>query len=103
MSALDIRLRPVTEDDLAMFRRFATEPGLIGLDWTGFRGAQAPARRYASDGYLGEDEGRLIVEADGTAAPLEGVLRAVEFRAGRWRDGWMYSRLRNDPPPPSRP
>jgi hypothetical protein len=27
-----IRLRPLVEDDLAMFRRFATEPGLIGLD-----------------------------------------------------------------------
>lgn len=30
---------------------------------------------------------------------VEGVLRAVEFRAGHWRDGWMYSRLRNGPPP----
>jgi hypothetical protein len=28
------------------FRRFATEPGLIGLDWAGFRDAQAPARRF---------------------------------------------------------
>ncbi|WP_218007262.1 GNAT family N-acetyltransferase [Microtetraspora fusca] len=174
MSAPDIRLRPVAEDDLVMFRRFATEPGLIGLDWTGFRDAQAPARRYATDGYLGEDDSRIIVEVDGTAAgfmswsaqgfgvsryweigiallpdwrgrgigwraqamlcdylfthtpaeriqaathpeniaeqkslvkagfTLEGVMRAVEFRAGRWRDGWMYSRLRNDPPPPGR-
>ncbi|MFF3666086.1 GNAT family N-acetyltransferase [Microtetraspora malaysiensis] len=172
MSALDIRLRPVAEDDLAMFRRFATEPGLVGLDWTGFRDAQAPVRRYAADGYLGEDDSRIIVEVDGAAAgfmswsaqgfgvsryweigiallpdwrgrgigwraqamlcdylfahtpveriqaathpeniaeqkslvkagfTLEGVLRAVEFRAGRWRDGWMYSRLRSDPPPP---
>ncbi|MEU6743638.1 hypothetical protein [Streptosporangium sandarakinum] len=46
MSAPEMRLRPVTEDDLAMFRRFATEPGLIGLDWAGFRDAQAPARRW---------------------------------------------------------
>jgi [ribosomal protein S5]-alanine N-acetyltransferase len=30
---------------------------------------------------------------------LEGVLRACEFRAGRWRDGHLYSRLRDDPPP----
>lgn len=173
MSALEVRLRPVTEDDLDMFRRFATEPGLIGLDWTGFRDAQAPVRRFAKDGYLGEDDSRLIVEVDGTAAgvvswtaegfgvsryweigiallpdwrgrgigwraqamlcdylfthtpteriqatthpeniaeqkslekagfTLEGVLRAVEFRAGRWRDGWMYSRLRSDPYPPN--
>ncbi|WP_433217155.1 GNAT family N-acetyltransferase [Microtetraspora malaysiensis] len=174
MGAIDIQLRPVAEDDLAMFRRFATEPGLIGLDWTGFRDAQDPARRYATDGYLGEDHSRIIVEVDGTAAgfmswlkqgfgvsryweigiallpdwrgrgigwraqamlcdylfthtpveriqatthpenigeqkslvkagfTLEGVLRAVEFRAGQWRDGWMYSRLRSDPPPPGR-
>ncbi|MFC4591944.1 GNAT family N-acetyltransferase [Sphaerisporangium corydalis] len=172
MGALEVRLRPVAEDDLAMLRRFATEPGLIGLDWTGFRDAQAPARRFATDGYLGAADSRVIVEVDGTAAGmmswaargsevsryweigivllpdwrgrgigwraqamlcdylfahtpaqrieagthpeniaeqrslekagfrLEGVLRAVEFRAGRWRDGWMYSRLRDDPPPP---
>ncbi len=28
----------------------------------------------------------------------EGVLRAVEFRAGRWRDGVLYSRIREDLP-----
>ncbi|GAA3030690.1 GNAT family protein [Streptosporangium longisporum] len=171
MSGPEVRLRPVTEDDLGMFRRFSTEPGLIGLDWTGFRDAQAPARRFALDGYLGADDSRLVVEADGTTAgfmswmargsavsryweigiallpdrrgrgigwraqamlcdylfthtpaqrveaathpeniaeqrslekagfTLEGVLRAVEFRAGRWRDGHLYSRLRDDPAP----
>ena len=26
---------------------------------------------------------------------FEGVLRAVEFRDGRWRDGWLYSRIRD--------
>jgi RimJ/RimL family protein N-acetyltransferase len=30
---------------------------------------------------------------------LEGVVRACEFRAGRWRDGYLYSRLRDDPAP----
>lgn len=169
-----IRLRPVTEDDLAMFRRFATEPGLIGLDWTGFTDAQAPARRFAADGYLGAAGGRLMVEVDPervaagfvgftlrdfggptkhweigiallpewrgrgigwiaqallceylfTHTPLrriqagthpeniaeqrslvkagfqlEGVVRACEFRAGRYRDGYLYSRLRDDPAP----
>ena len=28
---------------------------------------------------------------------LEGVVRAAEFRDGEWRDGYLYSRLRNDP------
>jgi ribosomal-protein-alanine N-acetyltransferase len=171
---IPIRLRPVSHDDLAMFRRFLTEPGLVGLDWTGFRDSGAPARRFAADGYLGDDDGRLIVEVEteqvaagfvsyrwdqfGAAGKhveigiallpewrgrgigwraqamfcdylfchtpvhriqaathpeniaeqkslekagfrLEGVLRACEFRAGRWRDGHLYSRLRDDPGP----
>lgn len=174
MAELAIRLRPVVEDDLTMFRRFATEPGLIGLDWAGFRDAQAPARRFAEDGYLGPEDGRLMVEVEqaGVAAgfvswgagtyggvgryweigiallpewrgrgigwraqamlcdylfahtpvqriqagthaeniaeqrsltkagfQLEGVIRACEFRAGQWRDGQLYSRLRDDPAP----
>jgi len=157
-----------------MFRRFLTEPGLVGLDWAGFRDAQAPARRFAVDGYLGAEDGRLIVDVApesavagyvsffaglysgqakyweigivllpewrgkgigwraqamlcdylfshspaqriqaGTHAEnsaeqrsltkagfqLEGVVRACEFRAGRWRDGYLYSRLRDDPAP----
>src|SRR5215470_7247903 len=59
-----------------MFRRFAVEPGLIGLDWAGFRDAQAPARRFAADGYPGADDAWLIVEVDGTATG------AVNWRAG---------------------
>ena len=30
---------------------------------------------------------------------LEGTIRAIEFRAGEWRDGLLYSRLRTDPAP----
>ena len=174
MTEISIRLRPVAEEDLAMFRRFATEPGLIGLDWTGFRDAQQPARRFAVDGYLGAESSRLMVEVEreGVAAgfvswasrdfggptkhweigiallpewrgkgigwraqamlcdylfthtpvqriqagthpenaaeqaalvkagfQLEGVVRACEFRDGRWCDGYLYSRLRDDPAP----
>lgn len=171
---ISVRLRPVAEPDLAMFRRFAIEPGLIGLDWGGFRDPAAPARRFADDGYLGAEDGRLIVQVapDDDAAgfvsyrsglyggvakhweigiallpdwrgrgvgwraqallcdylfahtpaqriqagthpenvaeqrslekagfQLEGMVRACEFRAGAWRDGWLYSRLRDDPSP----
>jgi RimJ/RimL family protein N-acetyltransferase len=174
MTELSIRLRPVVEDDLEMFRRFLTEPFLIGLDWAGFRDAQAPARRFAEDGYLGAANGRLMVEVEqeGTAAGFvsylegrysgmasyweigiallpewrgrgigwraqamlcdylfshspaqriqaathaenvaeqrslvkagfqqEGLVRAGEFRDGQWRDGYLYSRLRDDPSP----
>jgi RimJ/RimL family protein N-acetyltransferase len=167
-----VRLRPVTADDLELFRRFATEPWLVGLDWAGFQDAQAPARRFAEDGFLGPTGGRLIVEADGEVAGfmsfgerrfsgpasyweigiallpeyrgrgigwraqammcdylfqhspaqriqagthpenvaeqrslekagfiLEGIVRGCEFRAGAWRDGYLYSRLRTDPAP----
>jgi hypothetical protein len=45
-----IRLRPLIEDDLAMLRRFAGEPSLIGLDRAGFRDTGAPARGFAVDG-----------------------------------------------------
>jgi len=178
----EIRLRPVTEADLGMFRRFMIEPGLIGLDWPGFRDPKAVQRRFDTDSYLGQDDGRLIVDvapeteprepapfapaglvsyqkryygaqafcweigiallpewrgqgigwraqalfcsylfentpvqrieaathAENTAEQrslekagftLEGVIRGAEFRAGQWRDGWLYSRLRTDPDP----
>jgi ribosomal-protein-alanine N-acetyltransferase len=167
-----VELRPVVEGDLAMFRRFLTEPGLIGRDWLGFRDAQVPARRFAVDGYLGSHDGRLIVQVSPDAAGFvswssrlyggtanhweigiallpefrgrgigwraqallceylfrhtavqriaagtqadnvaeqkalekagfqrEGVIRAAEFRDGDWQDGWLYSRLRDDPAP----
>jgi ribosomal-protein-alanine N-acetyltransferase len=29
----------------------------------------------------------------------EGLLRSAEVRAGRWRDGWIYSRLRGERSP----
>jgi [ribosomal protein S5]-alanine N-acetyltransferase len=162
-----IRLRPVVADDLAMFRRFLTEPELIGPDWNGFRDPAAVDRRFAEDGYLGDESGRFVVDVDGERAGLvsylahtytnvrcwnigiallpefrgrgigwraqsmltdylfthtpavrveagtqagniaeqkslekagfrrEGVFRAVEFSHGRYRDGVLYSRIRD--------
>jgi hypothetical protein len=68
----------VVEDDIVMFQRFSTEPFLIGLDWGGFRDAQAPARRFAVDGYLGAEDGRLIVEVEQDHA----AAGFVNWRAG---------------------
>jgi RimJ/RimL family protein N-acetyltransferase len=155
-----------------IFRRFATEPGLVGLDWSGFRDAQASAKQFAIDGYLGPEHGRLMVQVVDDAAgfvtwtagsfdkltkyweigislqpewrghglgwraqamlcdylfmhtpvqriqaathpeniaeqkslekagfQLEGVIRAAEFRAGEYCDGYLYSRLPQDPKP----
>lgn len=174
----EIRLRPVAEADLGMFRRFVIEPGLIGLDWPGFRDPNAVQRRFDTDSYLGEDNGRLIVDVASGTQPgsepaglvsyrkrcygtqafcweigiallpewrgqgigwhaqamfcsylfentpvqrieaathaenaaeqrslekagftLEGIIRSAEFRAGQWRDGYLYSRLRTDADP----
>jgi hypothetical protein len=75
-----VRLRPVVEDDLAMFQRFATEPGLVGLDWSGFRDAGAPVRRFAVDGFLGADDGRLMVEDEEERA----AAGFVSWRAGSY-------------------
>jgi ribosomal-protein-alanine N-acetyltransferase len=171
---LTVRLRPMTEDDLDLLRRFAVEPGLVGLDWGGFRDPGASARRFAADGYLGWDDGLLMLDVGTEPGPaglvtyssgtysgqgkyweigivllpewrgrgigwraqallcdylfrhtpaqriqaathpenaaeqralekagftFEGVIRSAEFRAGEWRDGRMYSRLRDDPSP----
>jgi ribosomal-protein-alanine N-acetyltransferase len=126
----ELELRPVVAEDLGMFRRFATEPGLVGLDWGGFKDAEASVRRFAEDGFLGQDNGRLIVqtadEAAGfvswTSGSFDGktqyweigiallpefrgrgigwraqAIRAAEFRAGQYSDGYLYSRLRDDP------
>jgi ribosomal-protein-alanine N-acetyltransferase len=170
--SVDIRLRPLRAEDLGLLHRLATEPGLIGLDWNGFKDAAAVDRRFAENGYLSDELSSLIAEVDGETAgvlqhrqgqyagrghyqeigilllpefrgrgigwraqallcdylfqhwpiqriqagthpenlaeqkalvkagfQLEGVVRAAEFRAGQWRDGLLYSRLRDDPAP----
>ena len=77
--------RSVVGFDQIVFVAFHVMPGgLIGLDWTGLTDAQAPARRFAADSHLGADGGRLMVEVQSD---------------GRWRDGDLYSRLRDDPSP----
>ena len=65
----EISLRPVTEADLGMFRRFVVEPGLIGLDWSGFRDPKAVQRRFDTDSYLGADDGRLTVDVAAETDP----------------------------------
>ncbi|MEI8410575.1 MULTISPECIES: GNAT family N-acetyltransferase [unclassified Kribbella] len=79
-----IELWPVTEDDLGLFRRFAVEPGLIGLDWAGFRDPQASVKRYAEDAFLGTDNGRLMVHADRETAGF------VSWRSGSYDGKTSY-------------
>ena len=70
MNELDIRLRAVTAADIDLFRRLATEPGLVGPNWYGFRDAEAAQRRFDTDGWLGPDDGRLMVAVDDDTAGL---------------------------------
>jgi ribosomal-protein-alanine N-acetyltransferase len=76
----EIRLRPVTEADLGMFRRFVVEPGLIGLDWSGFRDPNAVKRRFDTDSYLGDDDGRLIVDLTAGTEPGSESAGLVSYR-----------------------
>jgi len=78
MTELTFRLRPLVEDDLPMFRRFALEPGLIGLDWAGYRDPEVAVRRFAKDNYLDPEDGRLMVEVE----PEHTAAGFVSFRAG---------------------
>ncbi|WIM97369.1 GNAT family protein [Actinoplanes oblitus] len=167
-----VTLRPVGEEDLSLLRRFLVEPGLVGLDWNGFRDPGEVDRRFAENGCLAPELSNLIVDVDGVATgavahremtfagrgpfqeigiallpefrgrgigwraqallcdylfqhwPIqriqagthpenvaeqkalvkagfqrEGTIRAAEFRAGEWRDGVLFSRLRGDPAP----
>lgn len=104
----EVGLRPVGEGDLAMLRRFAVEPGLVGLDWKGFRDPGAVARRWAVDGFLGGDDGRLIVEVEAehaagyvtwAAGSFDGLARYWEIGIAllpEWRErgiGWRAQAL----------
>ena len=76
----EIRLLPVTEADLDMFRRFVVEPGLIGLDWSGFHDPKAIQRRFDTDSYLGDDDGRLIVDVTAETEPGTESTGLVSYR-----------------------
>jgi hypothetical protein len=83
----EIRLRPVTEADLDMFRRFAVEPGLIGLDWAGFRDPKTVQRRFDTDSYLGEDDGRLAGTAPSVSRPRSTALPSCWPQRSCWPCG----------------
>ncbi|WIM92669.1 GNAT family protein [Actinoplanes oblitus] len=81
---MDVQLRPVHKNDLDLLARFDVEPGLIGPNWYGFRDAARHRRRFEADGWLGDEDGQLIVTADGEPAGFVGW-RPAGFGAGRYR------------------
>ena len=76
----EITLRPVAEADRGTFRRFMVEPGLIGLDWPGFRDPKVVQRRFDTDSYLGEDNGRLIVDVAARTVPGRELAGLVSYQ-----------------------
>jgi RimJ/RimL family protein N-acetyltransferase len=81
MSTPSVALRPIAEEDLPLLERFCVEPELMGLDWLGFRDRGHIRRRFGRDGFLGEDDGQMMVIADGHAAGFVA-----------WRDPAYYGR-----------
>jgi RimJ/RimL family protein N-acetyltransferase len=79
-----VELRAVRESDLDFLCRFDVEPGLIGPNWYGFRDAGRQRRRFETDGWLGDEDGKLIVTVGDEVAGLVGWTPAG-FLAGRYR------------------
>lgn len=62
MDSTDVELRPAREDDLWIFERQASDPDGAGVfNWSGYRNLAATKRRLREDGFLGADDGCLIV------------------------------------------
>jgi [ribosomal protein S5]-alanine N-acetyltransferase len=80
-----VRLRPLREPDLDLLRRFDVEPGLIGNNWYGFRDPHRQRRRFETDGWLGDEDGKLIVETGEEAAGFVSWTPSG-FLAGRYRE-----------------
>ncbi|SHN44304.1 GNAT family N-acetyltransferase [Cryptosporangium aurantiacum] len=89
MSTLPLRFRPVAEGDLALFQQLRTDPEFAGLDWSGFLDPGQPRRRFDQDGYLGADDGWLVVDADdGTTVALVNWRRGILASTGaHWEIG----------------
>lgn len=71
-------LRPLTEADLVEVHALSGEAA-SGFNWSGHRTQQALRERFDRDGYVGPEDGWLII-SDGTDA----VLGTVGWRAVEW-------------------
>ncbi len=84
MDMAAVELRPVLERDVDFLCRFDVEPGLIGANWHGFRDAGRQRRRFHSDGWLGDEDGKLIVSVSDDTAGFVGWTPSGHG-AGRYR------------------
>jgi ribosomal-protein-alanine N-acetyltransferase len=79
-----VELRSVRESDLDLLCRFDAEVGLIGPNWYGFRDAGRQRRRFEIDGWLGDEDGKLMVSVADEVAGFVGW-NPCGHGAGRYR------------------
>lgn len=78
MPAEPLLLRPLTEPDLDAVHALADEAA-SGFNWSGHRTKQSLRERFERDGYIGPDDGWLVI-SDAT----EAVLGTVGWKAVEW-------------------
>lgn len=72
MDAGSVGLRPYRGEDLDLLARLFNDPAVMGRNWFGFRDMGALRRRWETDGWLGADDGQLMVTVDGGPAGIVG-------------------------------
>ncbi|WP_433375011.1 GNAT family N-acetyltransferase [Actinoplanes sp. CA-142083] len=81
---MDLRLRPVRADELDILRTFAQDPAFAPTTWVGFRSVNKIDKEFAESGFLEDGKGRLIVEADGSAAGFVAYWKGLYGVQGEW-------------------
>jgi aminoglycoside 6'-N-acetyltransferase len=66
----DVRLRPVTRDDLGFLVDKQTPEVSDPYNWFGFRSETEFVNRFEDDGFLGDLYGKLMVELAGPEGPV---------------------------------
>jgi RimJ/RimL family protein N-acetyltransferase len=66
----EVRLRPVTRDDIGFLVSQHTAEGGGPYNWFGFRSETEILGRFEDDGFLGERNGKLVVELETADGPV---------------------------------
>ena len=83
-----VALRPVAAGDLELLERGAVDREVRGeANWWGFSDVGSVRRRFETDGFLGQDDGRLIVEAGGQPIGIV-TWHAVHHGPPPWSRCW---------------
>ena len=85
----EIRLRPVTEEDLALLHRLFSDPAAVGeYEWHGWLDSQWLRRQWDENRMLGEDGGTLMVAlGDDTLGFVSWGKRSTGYLSFCWNIG----------------